>query len=333
MDSKSFKNVGPAGVLLLIAATCALYFEQNIHVYKAFVIVGLLVGFHNMWIARRHLFPAKELQACKEGWDLWMAKRRQEHDARQLELERIRRALDVLEKGGLPVSEVRVREIEARKPDRDEQPVATVPPSQTSEPKPAAPAGEDAPEKPKPSPAEGQPQTNAAKATPAKAAVKKAAKEPAATKQPEKGAETKAAEAKAPETVAGGTGEAVQLLCLLQQKGRLVDFLMDDISGANAEDLSAAARVVHQGCREVFKDYCAFAPVRTEKEDSLVRIAADADMNEYKLLGDADGKPPYQGKLRHAGWKLTKLSLPRIKARKNGEWPPIQPAEVDVQAK
>ena len=40
-------------------------------------------------------------------------------------------------------------------------------------------------------------------------------------------------------------------LAILQEQGRLVDFLMDDIKGYSDAQVGAAARVLHEGCRAV----------------------------------------------------------------------------------
>src|SRR5271165_2926678 len=51
--------------------------------------------------------------------------------------------------------------------------------------------------------------------------------------------------------------EVVNFLAILQEKGRLVDFLMDDIKGYNDAQVGAAARVLHEGCRTVCPTGCA----------------------------------------------------------------------------
>ena len=58
---------------------------------------------------------------------------------------------------------------------------------------------------------------------------------------------------------------ALQLLGLLQQEGRLVDFLQEDVTGFSDTDVGAAARVVHQGCRKALTDHFRIVPIRTEQ--------------------------------------------------------------------
>ena len=45
--------------------------------------------------------------------------------------------------------------------------------------------------------------------------------------------------------------EIVSFLATLQERGRLVDFLMDDVTTYNDAQVGAAARVVHEGCKAV----------------------------------------------------------------------------------
>ena len=73
--------------------------------------------------------------------------------------------------------------------------------------------------------------------------------------------------------VAAREAEIVGLLAILQDKGRLVDFLQDDISGYTDAQVGAAARVVHQGCKAVLHEYFQIVPVREENEGSRVTVA------------------------------------------------------------
>ena len=46
-----------------------------------------------------------------------------------------------------------------------------------------------------------------------------------------------------------GQAEVITLLGVFQDKGRLVDFLMDDITPFNDEQVGSVVRAVHQGCK------------------------------------------------------------------------------------
>lgn len=105
---------------------------------------------------------------------------------------------------------------------------------------------------------------------------------------------------------------ALQLLALLQQHGRLVDFLQEDISAYSDADIGAAARVVHQGGAKTLQDYFTLEPIRTENEESRLTIKAGFNANEIRLTGNLVGDAPYQGTLIHRGWRAAQVNLPKL---------------------
>ena len=107
---------------------------------------------------------------------------------------------------------------------------------------------------------------------------------------------------------------AMQVLGLLQQQGRLVDFLEEDISEFSDQEVGAAARLVHQGCRQVLRDYMTVLPVRAEPEGSVVGVEAGFDPAAIRLMGNLVGQAPFTGKLVHRGWKATEVRLPQMAA-------------------
>ncbi len=68
--------------------------------------------------------------------------------------------------------------------------------------------------------------------------------------------------------------EIVSFLAMLQARGRLVDFLMDDINAHDDAQVGAAARVVHAGCKTALLEHFRISPVRAESEGSTARSAA-----------------------------------------------------------
>ena len=124
----------------------------------------------------------------------------------------------------------------------------------------------------------------------------------------------------------------VQFLARLQEKGRLVDFLMDDIAPYSNEQIGVVARVVHQGCREVVRAAFDIEPVHGGQEQEAVVLAGDFDAGAYRLVGKVPEHPPYQGTVLHRGWKATRVSLPRVTeaARESAARSIIAPAEVEV---
>ena len=123
-------------------------------------------------------------------------------------------------------------------------------------------------------------------------------------------------------------GEIAAFLALLQEKGRLVDFLMEDVTAYDDAQVGAAARVIHQGCKEVLTEHFRITPVSVAQEGSQVTVPAEYAADEYRLIGKISGDPPFSGKLIHKGWKTDYVKLPRI--TKSGRLPAIAPAEVEI---
>lgn len=125
--------------------------------------------------------------------------------------------------------------------------------------------------------------------------------------------------------------EVVNFLATLQQRGRLLDFLMDDITAYSDAQVGAAARVVHDGCKAVLKEHLGIRPVREEKEGSMIEVPAEHAADEYRLVGRIAGEAPFTGVLVHRGWKVETVSLPRLLRREDERLPTIAPAEVELK--
>jgi hypothetical protein len=125
--------------------------------------------------------------------------------------------------------------------------------------------------------------------------------------------------------------EIVQFLAMLQEKGRLVDFLMDDINAYSDAQVGAAARVVHAGCKGVLQEHFTINPVRTEQEGSTVQVPAGYSADEYRLVGKIAGSAPFSGVLVHRGWKTDMVKLPQLLRGAGDPLPAIAPAEVEVK--
>jgi hypothetical protein len=125
--------------------------------------------------------------------------------------------------------------------------------------------------------------------------------------------------------------EIVSFLATLQGRGRLVDFLMDDINSYSDAQVGTAARVVHSGCKAALLEHFRIAPVRTESEGSTVQVAAGYSPDEYRLVGKISGPAPFSGVLVHHGWKTDMVNLPRVLRSTTGRFPAIAPAEVELR--
>lgn len=128
-----------------------------------------------------------------------------------------------------------------------------------------------------------------------------------------------------------GEAEVVQLLTLLQEKGRFIDFLQEDVTLYSDEQVGAAARVFHQGCQTVLEEFIQVEPVHPGKEGAVVKLPKGFSVLDYRISGDPTDAPPSRGRLLHAGWKVARLTLPRLSRSEGGDWPPVAPAQVEIE--
>lgn len=125
--------------------------------------------------------------------------------------------------------------------------------------------------------------------------------------------------------------EVVGFLGVLQEKGRLVDFLMEDITAYNDQQIGAAARVVHQGCRAALQEHLDIRPIREEAEGAKVTVTAGYAADEYRLVGKISGEAPFTGTLVHRGWRAVSVKLPRVLNIRGDRLPAVAPAEVELK--
>jgi hypothetical protein len=123
--------------------------------------------------------------------------------------------------------------------------------------------------------------------------------------------------------------EVAQLVGLLQERGRFVDFLMEDLTGRADAQIGAVARVVHQGCKSVLKEYFDLSPIHEGKEGEQLTLPEPYDPQRYRLLGKVPNQPPFRGKVLHRGWKSAAITLPRVVNAAPGE-KVIAPADVEI---
>lgn len=121
---------------------------------------------------------------------------------------------------------------------------------------------------------------------------------------------------------------ALALLALLQREGRLVDFLNEDVSEYEDEDIGAAVRDIHRGCKKVLDDYLTLEAVMPGDEDDEVKVPKGFDPAEVRLVGEVSGEPPFSGVLRHHGWRATGVNLPSLSDGVDRSV--LAPAEVEV---
>jgi hypothetical protein len=122
--------------------------------------------------------------------------------------------------------------------------------------------------------------------------------------------------------------KAVHILSILQKKGRLIDFLNEDIGGYQDSQIGAAVRNIHKGCREALAEYFELKPVIKENEGAVVTVEKGFDPSAVRLTGNVAGAPPFKGTLAHSGWRVVKTNLPPIPQSQDTSI--IEPAEVEL---
>ena len=140
---------------------------------------------------------------------------------------------------------------------------------------------------------------------------------------------TRPVEPTQPTVVKEATPEAaLQLLGLLQQEARFLDFVQENIAGHGDADIGAAVRVVHEGCRKVLKQHLDLEPVRTEAENSRITLPKGYDAGAVRVSGNIVGEPPFTGTLIHRGWRASRIHLPRLAEGHDAGI--LAPAEVEL---
>jgi hypothetical protein len=121
---------------------------------------------------------------------------------------------------------------------------------------------------------------------------------------------------------------ALQLLALLQQEGRFVDFIQEDLAGYSDEQIGSAVRSIHEGCRTALRDRLDLTPVLAGAEGATVTVERGFDPAAVRLSGNVRGEPPYRGVLRHPGWRSQGLRLPERTGDR--DLAILAPAEVEI---
>lgn len=125
------------------------------------------------------------------------------------------------------------------------------------------------------------------------------------------------------------TGPDLRVLAVLQRDGRLIDFLEEDIDAYTDAQIGAAVRDIHRGCRKSLRDYLTIEPIMNAAEEERVTIAADFDPAAIRLIGNVNGSPPFQGVLKHHGWRVKAVHLPILPVARD-DTSVLSPAEVEV---
>jgi hypothetical protein len=121
---------------------------------------------------------------------------------------------------------------------------------------------------------------------------------------------------------------ALVLVSALQREGRLVDFLQQDVTGFADEEVGAAARVVHAGCRKTFQQFFHVEPAVAGNEGASMSVPSGFDAQRIRLTGNVSGHAPFKGTLKHHGWVATAIRMPALADALDPRV--IAPAEVEL---
>jgi hypothetical protein len=106
------------------------------------------------------------------------------------------------------------------------------------------------------------------------------------------------------------SGEPLKLLVVLQREGRLLDFLMEDISAAEDAQVGAGVRELHKKSQAVLREHLTLEPVLGGAEGAEVTVPKGFDPSAVTLTGNVTGSPPFRGVLKHHGWRVKAYKLP-----------------------
>ncbi|MFB3818352.1 MAG: DUF2760 domain-containing protein, partial [Candidatus Methylomirabilales bacterium] len=120
----------------------------------------------------------------------------------------------------------------------------------------------------------------------------------------------------------------LMLLAALQREGRLIDFLEQEVAGFSDEEVGAAARVVHAGCRKALQQAFEFEPAVKGAEAAPITVPAGFDAQRIRLTGNVTGRPPFRGTLKHHGWVARAIRLPAASDALDPRI--VAPAEVEL---
>lgn len=121
---------------------------------------------------------------------------------------------------------------------------------------------------------------------------------------------------------------ALQILSILQRDSRLLDFLMEDVSSYSDGQIGAAARALHDQCRESVSRYVTLQPVIDGVEGTFTRAPSEHP-DLIKFIGNVPAQPPSGGILRHKGWRAANVDLPTLGGTQ--DITVLAPAEIEIE--
>src|SRR5262249_19634591 len=105
------------------------------------------------------------------------------------------------------------------------------------------------------------------------------------------------------------SGEPLRLLTILQREGRLLDFLLEDVSAASNEDLGAGVREIHSKSQAALKEHLVRARGGPQRGGERAEVRAGFARSATRLPGNVHGAPPFRGPVKHRGWRVKDYKL------------------------
>lgn len=124
------------------------------------------------------------------------------------------------------------------------------------------------------------------------------------------------------------SGAPLRMLALLQAESRLVDFLLEDITGASDEQIGQAVREIHKKAGAALRQHAVIEPVLAGTEGDTTTVPKGFDASAVRVVGNVTGEPPFTGAINHPGWRVKQLKL-ATPAEGADEFV-LQPAEVQI---
>ena len=108
-----------------------------------------------------------------------------------------------------------------------------------------------------------------------------------------------------------------------------MDFLAEELDDYDDAQIGAAVRNIHTSCKKTITKYVHPKAVVSQEEGAAIEVPKGFDPNEIKLTGNVVGEPPFNGIVRHRGWRSNKFDLPILSEKANPLI--IAPAEVEIK--
>jgi len=141
-------------------------------------------------------------------------------------------------------------------------------------------------------------------------------------------ARTPAAEAAPAPPLVPTASAALRLLALLQQEARFIDFVKEDLGPYSDEQVGAAVRSIHEGCRKALTERVELTRVFEQEDGSTIVVDEGFNPAAVRLTGNVTGTPPFRGTLQHGGWRAARVTLPDLPADMDPSI--LAPAEVEI---